>query len=78
MKPTPENIAKLIAENLLLGTDLNASSPLFELGLDSMAIMQFTVLCEDHFNISLEPGDLTGSNFETPNAIAALLNSREK
>lgn len=49
---------------------------LFEAGLDSMAIMQLLLHIEDHFEVVLEPADLSRENFQTAPKIAALIDSK--
>ena len=85
MEPNPsanlEELAQelgiLISQRLLeVPPTFNSSSNLFELGLDSMAIMQMLLLIDEKFGIWLEPSDLTRENFNTPLTIAQLLQSR--
>ena len=57
-------------QTLALETDL------FEAGLDSMAIMQLLLHIEDHFEVVLEPADLSRANFQTAPKIAALIESK--
>ena len=74
--PTIPEVIALLHENLLPGKTLVADSPLFELGMDSLAIIQFVVLAESNFGISLDPGELTAENFSTPTAVASLLQQK--
>jgi len=55
---------------------LTPTSDLFEAGLDSMAIMQLLLHIEDHFDVALEPADLSRENFQTAPKIAALIQSK--
>lgn len=54
-----------------------ADDDLFDLGLDSMAIMQLLIHIEDRFGIALDPADLSRDNFRTPARIVALLESKQ-
>jgi acyl carrier protein len=54
-------------------TPLTPETDLFEAGLDSMAIMQLLLHIEDHFQVVLEPADLSRENFQTATKIAALI-----
>jgi acyl carrier protein len=55
---------------------LTPESNLFEAGLDSMAIMQLLLHIEDHFQVSLDPADLSRENFQTASKITALIASK--
>lgn len=55
---------------------LTSESDLFELGLDSMAIMQLQLALEDRFQIAIDPADLSRDNFQTPARIAALVRTK--
>jgi acyl carrier protein len=67
-----------IIQDEILGSPepLTPDSDLFEAGLDSMAIMQLLLHIEDHFQINLEPVDLSRENFRTATKIAALITSK--
>jgi acyl carrier protein len=67
-----------IIQDEILGSPepLTPESDLFEAGLDSMAIMQLLLQIEDHFQIALEPADLSRENFRTASKIAALITSK--
>mgnify|MGYP000176867491 CR=1 FL=1 len=55
---------------------LTSETDLFEAGLDSMAIMQLLLHIEDHFDVVLEPADLSRENFQTAPKIVALIESK--
>jgi len=55
---------------------LTPETDLFVAGLDSMAIMQLLLHIEDHFQVALEPADLSRENFQTATKIAALIASK--
>lgn len=63
-------------EILDLEDPLTTETDLFEAGLDSMAIMQLLLHIEDHFEVALEPADLSRENFQTAPKIAALIESK--
>ena len=67
-----------IIQDEILGSPepLTPDSDLFEAGLDSMAIMQLLLHIEDHFQINLEPVDLSRENFRTATKIVALIASK--
>jgi acyl carrier protein len=62
----------------VLATDreIGPGTDLFDLGLDSMAIMQLLLLIEDEFGIALDPTDLSRDNFRNPGQIVRLLESK--
>lgn len=55
---------------------LTIQTDLFEAGLDSMAIMQLLLHIEDHFEVALEPADLSRENFQTIPRIVSLIESK--
>jgi acyl carrier protein len=67
-----------IIQDEILGSPepLTPDSDLFEAGLDSMAIMQLLLHIEEHFQINLEPADLSRENFRTATKIADLITSK--
>jgi acyl carrier protein len=67
-----------IIQDEILGSSapLTPDSDLFEAGLDSMAIMQLLLHIEEHFQINLEPVDLSRENFRTATKIADLITSK--
>ena len=70
-------ILQIIQDEILGSPEpLTPDSDLFEAGLDSMAIMQLLLHIEDHFQINLEPVDLSRENFRTATKIAALITSK--
>ncbi|MBA4146701.1 MAG: acyl carrier protein [Verrucomicrobia bacterium] len=72
-----EELAVLISQRLLeVPPTFATSSNLFELGLDSMAIMQLLLLIDEKYGLWLQPSDLTRENFNTPLTVAQLLHSR--
>ncbi|MES2995994.1 MAG: acyl carrier protein [Verrucomicrobiota bacterium] len=72
-----ELIDWLHSEGLLeLDWDFPADGNLFEVGMDSMAVMQIVVAVEDHYGVELIPEDLSKENIETPEKLAALIASK--
>ena len=70
-------LLEIIRDEILESTaPLTTGSDLFEAGLDSMAIMQLLLHIEDHFQVALEPADLSRENFQTTVKIAALIESK--
>jgi acyl carrier protein len=70
-------LLQIIQDEILGSTvPLTPESDLFEAGLDSMAIMQLLLHIEEHFQINLEPADLSRENFRTASKIAALIISK--
>ena len=78
--PAPEalesKLLTLVSERLLeVPRDFSVESDLFAHGLDSMAIMQFILLIEEEFGVSIAEGDLTRENFSSVRRVARLLQS---
>lgn len=78
--PAPEalesKLLTLVSERLLeVPPDFGVESDLFAHGLDSMAIMQFLLLIEEEFGVSIPERDLTRENFGTVRRVARLLQS---
>lgn len=76
--PAPEaletQLLTLISERLLeVPRDFGVESDLFAHGLDSMAIMQFLLLIEEEFGISIPERELTRQNFGSVKSVAVLL-----
>ena len=54
--------------------DFDAKENLLESGLlDSVAMMNLVVWCEEHFNITIDTDDLTPDNFSTLEAITEFI-----
>ena len=73
-----DTLLRLIRDDLL-GHDgpMDTDADLFELGLDSMAIMQLQLAIEDEFGVTIEPVDLSRDNFRTITHIATLIRSKQ-
>lgn len=78
MSPDPSPLANKIldlirVELLDTGEDFTPDSDLFEAGLDSMAIMQLTLLLERDFAISIPERLIVKSTFSTAASLAKVL-----
>ena len=70
MNPAPSlieaKILQLICSELLeIADDLSLDSDLFDAGLDSMAIMQLTLILEREFGVSIAENLIVKSTFST-------------
>jgi acyl carrier protein len=76
--PTLQNQLLALLRDRVLGTadPLDADTPLFDAGLDSMAVMQLMLLIESEFRVRLLAQDLTRRNFATVRTLAAVLHRR--
>ena len=71
-----QQLIVLLRERLLeTAASLDATTDLYALGLDSMAIMQLLILVEEEYGVSLPEGSLTRENFSTVRQLAALIRS---
>lgn len=75
---TPEKVALKILERVqteLLETErpLTPEDDLFEAGLDSMAIMQLTLLVEEEFGVRLPEALITRETFKTAQKLALVI-----
>lgn len=78
MIPDPTSLATKIlhlirGELLETGDDFSLDSDLFEAGLDSMAIMQLTLLLERDFGICIPESLIVKSTFSTARSLAEVL-----
>lgn len=76
--PTLQNTLLQLLRDRVLGTTdpLDADTPLFHAGLDSMALMQLMLLIESEFCVRLRAEDLTRQTFATPRTLAAIIHHR--
>lgn len=73
-EPLEQQLVHLVSERLLeTQPGFNADSDLYDSGLDSMAIMQFLILIEEEYGVSLPEGELTRQNFSTVRSVAGLI-----
>ncbi len=69
----------LLRERLLeTPAPLEATTDLYALGLDSMAIMQLLILVEEEYGVSLPDGALTRENFSTVRQLARLVRAEAR
>lgn len=54
--------------------DVKMESFLADLGIDSVMVLEFIVLLEEHFHITFSDEDLVGSNFQTVQSVVDLVN----
>ena len=78
MNPDASSLAAQIlhlvqAELLETGEDFTLDSDLFEAGLDSMAIMQLTLLLEREFGVSIPENLIVKSTFSTVRSLAQVV-----
>ena len=69
------SILDVIRENLLpdLPATFGVKDSLYDVGLDSMGIMQMVLLLDERFGCAIQPTDLTRANFSSAAALAALI-----
>ena len=72
-----EVVAETIAESSGREIDLTPTTELLSSGfLDSLTLLQLLVELQERFEVELDVDDLTETAFETPKAIAALIEER--
>jgi len=59
-----------------LPDDFGADSDLFELGMDSMAVMQLIVIIEERWGVALGAADASRENLGTPRKLSATIEAR--
>ncbi|MBK1828139.1 acyl carrier protein [Haloferula rosea] len=75
---TDEVVEMLRQEALFeLPHDFGAGSDLFELGMDSMAVMQLIVIIEERWGVALGAEDASRENLGTPEKLAATIQARQ-
>lgn len=69
------SILDVIRENLLpdLPATFGIEDSLYEVGLDSMGIMQIVLLLDERFGCTIQPTELTRVNFSSVASLAALI-----
>lgn len=71
-----DELSLMIGGGLLdVGADFSSRSDLFDLGLDSMAIMQLLILIEERFGLVLPAEAVTREHFQNVESLAKLLQS---
>jgi acyl carrier protein len=81
IEATVEQMKTIIADELdvnLRREDIEADTPLFEdgLGLDSIAIMAFITLIEEHFEFQFAEDELTMEPFQNLRTLAQFISAR--
>lgn len=66
------NMDSILAEMGIMG-EMDESTELSDLGIDSIQILEMIVRIEDQFNIAIEDEDLIGDNFETVGSVIVML-----
>ncbi len=73
-----DDILRILRDDILdPDGPITADTDLFDIGLDSMAIMQLQLALEDAFSVAIDPADLSRENFRTASMIAALVRSKQ-
>jgi acyl carrier protein len=57
-------------------SSIRADVPLYDLGIDSLGLVEFLVFIEKSFNLKLIEMDLTKKDFETIHSIASFIKER--
>ena len=72
---TAEDILRCMLEEAILAPDIapTADDNLLNLGLDSMALMQWMIIAEQKFGVVMQPEDLALEHIQTARAMAARL-----
>ncbi len=74
-----QQLVVLLRERLLeTAAHLDATTDLYALGLDSMAIMQLLILVEEEYGVPLPEGALTRENFSTARQLAVLIHAESR
>lgn len=72
-----DDIIRMLREDILDHDEaITADTELFDIGLDSMAIMQLQLALEDEFGVAIDPADLSRDNFRTAASIASLVRAK--
>jgi len=72
-------IELLTAEHILEPQEpLTPDTDLFSMGLDSMALMQLLLQIEEHFRLTIHPGEMTRARFATATALADFLAEKRR
>lgn len=73
-----EDVVKMLREEDLFEVPANitAASDLFDLGMDSMAVMQLIVIIEERWGVALGAADASRDSLGTPEKLAATIQAR--
>lgn len=74
--PLASKLADLIRERIL-DSDIEPETNLYDVGLDSLAIMQLLLLIEEEFQVSIPVESVSRANFSSVQTIAGLLRERD-
>jgi acyl carrier protein len=77
---TAEDILRCMLEEAILAPDIDPSvdDELLNLGLDSMALMQWMIIAEQKFGVVMQPEDLALEHIQTARSMAQRLEYRAK
>ena len=77
---TAEDILRCMLEEAILAPNINptADDELLNLGLDSMALMQWMIIAEQKFGVVMQPDDLALEHIRTARSMAQRLEYRAK
>lgn len=77
---TAEHVIHLLTSEHILEPEepILPDADLFALGLDSMALMQLMLQIEEHFGLSIQPGEMTRDRFATAQALAGYLTEKRR
>lgn len=75
---TADDILRCMLEEAILAPDIHPSADdeLLNLGLDSMALMQWMIIAEQRFGIVMQPEDLALKHIRTARSMAQRLEYR--
>jgi acyl carrier protein len=73
-----EDVVEMLREEELfeLPGSFGVDSDLFELGMDSMAVMQLIVIVEERWGVALGAADASRENLGTPSKVAATIQAK--
>jgi len=75
--PLEDKITTLLSERILeTGDDFTPETNLFDAGLDSMAIMQFLIVLEEEFGVSIPVESVSRQHFSSVHCVAALMRDK--
>jgi acyl carrier protein len=77
---TAEDILRCMLDEAILAPDIDPSvdDELLNLGLDSMALMQWMIIAEQKFGVVMQPEDLALEHIQTARSMAQRLEYRAK
>ncbi len=75
---TRSRIRRFVREQVVLGGEAPTADPLADGSLDSLAIEQLITFLEDTFGIQIADEDTVEENFESLDALTALVESKRR